>query len=171
VARSELGVEDYVLVTLHRPAVVDDQAELVRVMEVLEQVAERRPVLFPVHPRTRANLDRAGWAGDRVGLLEPQGYLRFLSLEASARAVLTDSGGVQEETTVLGVPCFTLRANTERPITIEQGTNRLLGVGAGALAAFGRDLDDALPGNGTVPEGWDGRAAERAARAIAQRYG
>ena len=171
VARRDLGVEDYVLVTLHRPAVVDDEAELLRVMETLERIAAERPLLFPVHPRTAANLERAGWAAGSVRLLEPQGYLRFLSLQASAFAVLTDSGGVQEETTALGVPCFTLRANTERPITIDEGTNRLLGVGPGALADF-RDalasLDGARP---SVPEGWDGHAAERAAAVIVERLG
>jgi UDP-N-acetylglucosamine 2-epimerase (non-hydrolysing) len=158
-------------VTLHRPAVVDDEAELLRVMETLERIAAERPLLFPVHPRTAANLERAGWAAGSVRLLEPQGYLRFLSLQASAFAVLTDSGGVQEETTALGVRCFTLRANTERPITIDEGTNRLLGVGPSALADF-RDalasLDGARP---SVPEGWDGHAAERAAAVIVERLG
>jgi UDP-N-acetylglucosamine 2-epimerase (non-hydrolysing) len=171
VARSELGVDDYVLVTLHRPAVVDDQDELLRVMRSLEEIAAERPLLFPVHPRTAANLERAGWSANGVRLLPPQGYLRFLSLQAAAFAVLTDSGGVQEETTALGVPCFTLRANTERPITIHEGTNTLLGVGPEALAEFRDALRSLQPGAPSAPEGWDGHAAERAAAAIVDRLG
>ena len=171
VGRREYGVDDYVLVTLHRPAVVDRPEALVEAMDVLEEVAAEHPVLFPVHPRTAGNLERAGWRPRGVRLLEPQGYLRFVSLEAGAYAVLTDSGGVQEETTVLGVPCFTLRANTERPITISEGTNRLLGVGSDALAEFARAVGSVDSREPRVPEGWDGRAAERAAASISDRFG
>lgn len=171
-ARAEFDVQGHLLVTLHRPAVVDDPDRLLEAMQTLEDVAEQCPVLFPVHPRTKGVLTTAGWNAGKVRLLEPQGYLRFLSLLCDARAVLTDSGGIQEETTVLGVPCFTLRDNTERPITVTEGTNTLLGTGPAGLAAFRSSL------NGTnslaprkLPEGWDGAAAQRAADALIQRYG
>jgi UDP-N-acetylglucosamine 2-epimerase (non-hydrolysing) len=172
VAAAELGAEDYLLVTLHRPALVDVPERLIEVMEVLEELARDRPVVFPVHPRTAARLENAGFRPERVSLIAPQGYLRFLSLELGAAAVLTDSGGIQEETTVLGIPCFTLRANTERPITVTQGTNRVLGVGADALAELGAALSAGLPPrNPVMPEGWDGRAGERVADALVARYG
>jgi UDP-N-acetylglucosamine 2-epimerase (non-hydrolysing) len=172
VAGTEFDAKDYLLVTLHRPALVDVPARLIEVMEVLEEIARERAVIFPVHPRTSARLERAGFRAERVRLVGPQGYLRFLSLELAAAAVLTDSGGIQEETTVLGIPCFTLRANTERPITVSEGTNRVLGVGADALAALCDALAAGLPSrNPGVPEGWDGRASERVADALVARYG
>src|SRR5215210_1095317 len=136
VARRELGIEEHLLVTLHRPALVDHPRRLLAVMEVLEEVSRDRPVVFPVHPRTRSMLDEQGWNGRGVTVLEPQSYVRFLSLMTSAAAVLTDSGGIPEETTVLGVPCFTLRAVTERPITVTEGTNQVLGAGPEALELF-----------------------------------
>jgi len=170
VGRRAYGAEDYLLVTLHRPATVDHPDALLEVMETLEQVSERRPVLFPVHPRTNAMLSKLGWKAGRIQLLEPQGYLQFLSLQASAAAVLTDSGGVQEETTALGVPCFTLRANTERPITVAEGTNRLLGVGPPALARFLEALEEPPAEATGQPEGWDGEAAGRVARVLVERY-
>ena len=167
VAASDYGASGHVLVTLHRPTLVDRDEPLLEVVDFLDRIAAERPVLFPVHPRTAARLDALGWRPSRMKLLEPQGYLRFLSLEASAAAVLTDSGGLQEETTALGVPCFTFRTTTERPITVDEGTNTLLGVGAEALASFEAALAD-LPGRSPVElEGWDGRAAERAADALA----
>jgi UDP-N-acetylglucosamine 2-epimerase (non-hydrolysing) len=155
----EFGVEHkgYVLVTLHRPSLVDVPELLGRALAALDDVAETLPVIFPVHPRTRKNL-----ATDitRVLLHEPLPYRQFLSLEAEAAAVVTDSGGIQEETTVLGVPCFTLRANTERPETLD-GTNTLLGLEPEAL----RDIPALLarPTGGEIPPLWDGRAGERAA--------
>jgi UDP-N-acetylglucosamine 2-epimerase (non-hydrolysing) len=155
----EFGVEpkSYVLVTLHRPNLVDVPELLGRTLAALDDVARTLPVIFPVHPRTRKNLatDAA-----RVRLHEPLPYRKFLSLEAEAAAVVTDSGGIQEETTVLGVPCFTLRANTERPETLN-GTNTLLGLDPEAL----RDLPALLgrPTRGEIPPLWDGRAGERAA--------
>jgi UDP-N-acetylglucosamine 2-epimerase (non-hydrolysing) len=171
VGRLELAVEDHLLVTLHRPSLADDADRLLEVMETLERIAEHRPVVFPVHPRTRATLDEQGWQGRRVRLLEPQGYLRFLSLMAGACAVLTDSGGIQEETTVLGVPCFTLRTTTERPITVSEGTNRVLGIGVEALARFEELLPSATCGPGREIEGWDGQAAMRAADALIDTFG
>ncbi len=158
----EFGLEPggYVLVTLHRPRLVDDADLLARTMAALDDVAESLPVIFPVHPRTRRNLD----GSTRVLLTEPLPYRQFLSLEAKAAAVVTDSGGIQEETTVLRVPCFTLRENTERPITIELGTNRLLGLEPDRL----REVPSLLaePKHGQIPPLWDGHAGERAAEAI-----
>jgi UDP-N-acetylglucosamine 2-epimerase (non-hydrolysing) len=126
----------------------------------LDEVAETLPVLFAVHPRTRRNLE----GSTRVLITEPLPYRQFLSLEADAAAVVTDSGGIQEETTVLGVPCFTLRANTERPVTIELGTNTLLGLAPERL----REIPSLLvnPKSGEIPPLWDGRAGERAADAV-----
>jgi UDP-N-acetylglucosamine 2-epimerase (non-hydrolysing) len=147
----------YVLVTLHRPKLVDDPALLSETVAALDDVAQTLPVLFPVHPRTKKNLGRV----ERVAVTEPLPYRQFLSLEAEAAAVVTDSGGIQEETTVLGVPCFTLRDNTERPETLE-GTNRLI------RRDELRDVPQLLqkPTPGRIPEGWDGQAGERAADAI-----
>jgi UDP-N-acetylglucosamine 2-epimerase (non-hydrolysing) len=163
-ARLGLEAGAYLLVTLHRPTLVDGPL-LVEAMAALERVGSELPVVFPVHPRTRRTLDGRERAG--VRLLDPIGYLDFLSLESDAAAVLTDSGGIQEETTYLGVPCFTLRDNTERPITIEHGTNTLLGLAPPRIADIpgmlsGRDAEKPQP-----PPKWDGRAAERIADVLA----
>lgn len=157
--RLELEVEpqSYVLVTLHRPSLVDDAGALAETMAALDGIAASLPVVFPVHPRTKKNLGDAG----HVVLTDPLPYLRFLALEAQAAAVVTDSGGIQEETTVLGVPCFTLRSNTERPETLE-GTNRL--ITREQLRDVPRLLEEATPGR--IPELWDGDAGPRAAAAI-----
>ncbi|MGZ4316112.1 MAG: UDP-N-acetyl glucosamine 2-epimerase, partial [Gaiellaceae bacterium] len=158
----EFGLEPgkYVLVTLHRPRLVDDPDLLARTIAALDHVAESLPVIFPVHPRTRKNLD----GSTRVVMTEPLPYRQFLSLEAKAAAVVTDSGGIQEETMVLRIPCFTLRENTERPITIELGTNTLLGLEPERL----RELPALLaePKQGQIPPLWDGHAGERAADEI-----
>jgi UDP-N-acetylglucosamine 2-epimerase (non-hydrolysing) len=158
----EFGLEPgrYVLVTLHRPRLVDDPDLLARTIAALDDVAESLPVIFPVHPRTRKNLD----SSTRVLMTEPLPYRQFLSLEAKAAAVVTDSGGIQEETTALRIPCFTLRENTERPITIELGTNTLLGLEPERL----RELPTLLaePKHGQIPPLWDGHAGERAAEEI-----
>jgi UDP-N-acetylglucosamine 2-epimerase (non-hydrolysing) len=160
----------YLLVTLHRPALVDGPL-LGPAMEALGKVAGELPVLFPVHPRTRKMLDRAA-AVPGVTLIDPVGYLDFLSLEADAAAVLTDSGGIQEETTYLGIPCFTLRDNTERPVTVRAGTNTLLGLDPGRIA----EIPDRLRGQKGASAGdpptarpalWDGRAAARVADVLA----
>lgn len=156
----------YAVVTLHRPSNVDTPEALAGMVDVVAGVAERLPVVFPVHPRTRSRLAEAGMlarldAVPAVRLTEPLGYLEFLGLLAGARIVLTDSGGVQEETTILGVPCLTLRENTERPVTITHGTNRLVGTDpARILAAVDETLAAPRP-EGRRPELWDGRAAER----------
>ncbi len=173
-AARKLGVEpgSYLLVTLHRPALVDGPL-LGETMGRLSDVAGELPVLFPVHPRTRKMLDGSDYPG--VLLTDPVGYLDFLSLEAEAAAVLTDSGGIQEETTYLGIPCFTLRDNTERPVTIRAGTNTLLGLDPGrisevpellrARAAVGGEGSSA--GRPASPPMWDGRASERVADVLA----
>ncbi len=153
----------YAIVTLHRPSNVDSAEQLERLTGLLVAAAARLPLVFPVHPRTRPRLEAGGFAlrleAAGVRLIEPQGYNRFMGLLTGARAVLTDSGGIQEETTFLGIPCLTLRDTTERPITVSEGTNRLVTLDS----ALG-ELDAALarpPGTGRRPELWDGHTAER----------
>ncbi len=160
------------VVTLHRPSNVDEAQVLGRLLAVLAEVAERLPLVFVQHPRTRGNIERFGLAGlidpQRVVLLPPQGYLEMLGLMAQATLVLTDSGGLQEETTALGVPCLTLRANTERPITVDEGTNTMVGDDRVAILQC---VDEILQGRGKrgrTPEFWDGRAAQRIATDLAQ---
>jgi UDP-N-acetylglucosamine 2-epimerase (non-hydrolysing) len=155
---------DYVLVTLHRPALVDEPELLAETILALERIAGDLPVLFPVHPRTRARLSALDLDHGRVKLIDPQPYNRFLSLEAEAAAVVTDSGGVQEETTVLGTPCFTLRENTERPVTVTHGTNVVLGLDPSRVTEIPELLRNPRPH--LVPPLWDGQAAARAADAI-----
>lgn len=162
----ELGLraKSYAVLTLHRPANVDDPAVLGRLMATLDRVAETMPVVFPIHPRTRARMEALGAlrpAASGWRVIDPQGYLEFLKLMSEARLVLTDSGGIQEETTILGVPCLTLRDNTERPVTVELGTNRLTGTDPDRiLKAFGEILEGRWK-PGSVPPFWDGHAAER----------
>jgi UDP-N-acetylglucosamine 2-epimerase (non-hydrolysing) len=167
-AASDLGVEpgDFVLVTLHRPALVDGPL-LTETIEQLAALARETPVVFPVHPRTRAMMEAIDSEHPGLLLCEPRGYLDFLSLLADARAVLTDSGGIQEETTYLGIPCFTLRDNTERPITITAGTNTLLGLDPAAIATIPSALAQRPAGTPMPPPLWDGHAAERIAEIVA----
>lgn len=162
----------YAVVTLHRPSNVDRPETLRPLLEVLREVSAKLPLVFALHPRTRANIERFGLgelvASDRIVLLPPQGYLEMLGLMAGARLVLTDSGGLQEETTALGVPCLTIRENTERPITIEQGSNTMVGSKRTAILD---GVDEILAGGGKrgrIPEYWDGHAAERIATDLAQ---
>ena len=162
-ARAAVGVGegDYLVVTLHRPALVDG-AMLVDAMSALATVAAVMPVVFPVHPRTRAAIDARGLTvPDGLHLLEPLGYLDFLGLVADAAGVLTDSGGIQEETTYLGVPCFTLRDNTERPVTVEVGTNVLLGLDPQRIEEVPGLIEAGASRPAQVPPKWDGHAAER----------
>jgi UDP-N-acetylglucosamine 2-epimerase (non-hydrolysing) len=159
---------NYCLVTLHRPSNVDDRAALQEFLDLLGRIGARLPVLFPIHPRTRKMIQEFGLRHDQPGLVltDPIGYLEFLGLQESARLVLTDSGGIQEETTVLGVPCLTLRANTERPITVTHGTNRVVGQDCSVVW---REVEAVLAAGmpeRRVPEGWDGRAAERVVHAL-----
>jgi UDP-N-acetylglucosamine 2-epimerase (non-hydrolysing) len=154
----------YVLVTLHRPSNVDTGAQLRRIVAALEELAAEVPVVFPVHPRTTERMRAEGLSAAGVTLLEPVGYLDFLGLEIGAGAIVTDSGGIQEEAAALGVPCFTLRANTERPITITEGTNTLLGEDP---APIGRIRPHMLEHRPAQIEGWDGHAGRRAADVLA----
>jgi UDP-N-acetylglucosamine 2-epimerase (non-hydrolysing) len=153
---------DYVVVTLHRPALVDGPL-LATAVAALDAIAEHLPVVFPIHPRTRARMDDAGlrFRAPGLRLLEPLGYLEFLSLAEGAAGILTDSGGIQEETTYLGIPCFTLRDNTERPITCEIGTNVLLGLAPERIEEVPALLAEARAEGAGIPPGWDGLAAER----------
>jgi UDP-N-acetylglucosamine 2-epimerase (non-hydrolysing) len=176
--REELGLagRDYAVVTLHRPSNVDEPAALRRVLSALAEVSRRLPVLFPVHPRTRRNIEEFGLEGEEitrgdVRLLEPLGYTDFLRLYSGARLVLTDSGGIQEETTALGIPCLTLRENTERPVTVELGTNRVVGADPARIVAEAREaLERGRAGRPSrVPPLWDGRAAERILDALIER--
>jgi UDP-N-acetylglucosamine 2-epimerase (non-hydrolysing) len=165
------GAAGYGLVTLHRPSNVDAREDLANVVAILRAASERLPLVWPVHPRTRASLERHALldrlADADIVTLPPQGYLEMVGLMRGAVLALTDSGGVQEETTALGVPCLTMRANTERPITEEQGTNTVVGVDRARVLAA---VDRVVAGDGKrgrVPEGWDGRAAERIAQHLA----
>jgi UDP-N-acetylglucosamine 2-epimerase (non-hydrolysing) len=167
------GVEkgEYVLVTLHRPSNVDDPERLGHIVENLARLAERVPIVFPIHPRTRAKLEKDGGldrlAQAGVRCIEPVGYLDFLSLQAGAGAVVTDSGGVQEETSALGVRCYTFRPNTERPVTCSHGTNTLLGDDPADLAAV--EIAPWEPTPSAIPM-WDGHAAERIADVLVATY-
>jgi UDP-N-acetylglucosamine 2-epimerase (non-hydrolysing) len=152
----------YAVLTLHRPANVDGSEALGALLGTIEAVSRRLPVLFPVHPRTRRRLAGLGASvGGDVRLTDPLPYLTFLGLMARARLVLTDSGGIQEETTALGIPCLTLRTNTERPVTIQRGTNRLVGVEPEAIYAGWLDVSRGHWPAGELPELWDGKAAGR----------
>jgi UDP-N-acetylglucosamine 2-epimerase (non-hydrolysing) len=165
--RNAVKSREFVLVTLHRPALVDDPEKLGPTMEVLADIAGSLPVLFPVHPRTRERLAGSGAGWGKVILTPPMDYDDFIALEAEARLVITDSGGVQEETTVLGTPCLTYRTTTERPITVEQGTNELIGVDPSALKeAAERSLAAEVPEQAPEIPLWDGKAGPRAAAAI-----
>jgi UDP-N-acetylglucosamine 2-epimerase (non-hydrolysing) len=164
--RHGVAAGTYLLVTLHRPALVDGPL-LDEAFSRLLEVAEELPVLFPVHPRTRAALGERAVAGSpALRLLPPLGYLEFLGLMASAAGVLTDSGGIQEETTVLGVPCFTLRDRTERPVTVEFGTNTVLGLDPARITEVPSLLRSVAGRPARIPPLWDGRAAVRAVDAI-----
>ena len=156
----------YAVVTLHRPSNVDDPVQLREIVSALEEIANDIELVFPVHPRTSKSLEAAGIELNGIRVLPPLGYRQMLALQADAGLVLTDSGGMQEETTVLGVPCLTLRSTTERPITIEQGTNRLVPVRSkdAILQAFSETWGSGA--SGRRPEGWDGKASVRIADAI-----
>jgi UDP-N-acetylglucosamine 2-epimerase (non-hydrolysing) len=164
--RYGLCAGEYVVVTLHRPSNVDDPAQLARIVDAIDAIARDHPVLVPIHPRTQKNMERFGQTFASAKAIAPVGYLEMLSLMGSAGLVVTDSGGIQEETTALGVPCLTLRSTTERPITIDEGTNVLVPVRSkGAIleafrSQWRRDVSHHLP------ELWDGKAADRIADAI-----
>ncbi|MBD3348762.1 MAG: UDP-N-acetylglucosamine 2-epimerase (non-hydrolyzing) [Candidatus Eisenbacteria bacterium] len=167
-----LTPREYAVLTLHRPANVDERGAFEGILGALEETAEELPIVYPMHPRSVKTLEAVG-LGDRARSIEglrltpPMGYLDFIMLEANARMVMTDSGGVQEETTVLGVPCLTLRPNTERPVTVTEGTNRVVGTDREAIVSAAREVlaREETP-SAEAPELWDGRAAERIARIL-----
>ena len=159
-----LSAEVFAVLTLHRPSNVDSQETLEPLLKSLIEISERIPIILPVHPRTRAKIDEFGLRSkidsSDLRLIDPLGYLDFLALYSQAKFVMTDSGGLQEETTYLGIPCLTIRGNTERPVTIEMGTNQLIKDPASLnQAAF--DLLDSTPASGSIPPLWDGKAAVR----------
>ncbi|HEY9099992.1 MAG TPA: UDP-N-acetylglucosamine 2-epimerase (non-hydrolyzing) [Thiobacillus sp.] len=162
-----LGTElsQYAVLTLHRPSNVDDLATLTALLDVVAEINHRLPVVLPLHPRTRGNIEKFGLSAklDGLHILPPVGYLEMLGLMRDAKLVLTDSGGIQEETTALGVPCLTLRENTERPITLTEGTNTLVGPDPDAIRAAFNEVMNNGGKAGRVPEYWDGRAAMRIA--------
>ncbi len=160
--------ERYALVTLHRPANVDDGAILKRILESLLEVSHDLSVVFPAHPRTRKRIADFGLHAGQLQILDPLSYLEFLGMQSRATVVITDSGGIQEETTYLGVPCLTLRDNTERPVTVSLGTNVLVGRDPDKLRS---ELSRVLAGQakkGTIPPLWDGHAGERIAALLAR---
>jgi UDP-N-acetylglucosamine 2-epimerase (non-hydrolysing) len=167
----DLSPQGYALATMHRPSNVDDPAVLETLLGALEWTQERIPIVMPLHPRTRKRLEEFGLidranAMPNLKLSEPLGYLDFLSLTASSKFVLTDSGGLQEETTVLGIPCLTLRASTERPVTVSEGTNIVVGSDPQVIR---HKVEEILAGHGkigTIPELWDGHASQRLAKVL-----
>jgi UDP-N-acetylglucosamine 2-epimerase (non-hydrolysing) len=177
-ARADLGLADkqYAVLTLHRPSNVDETTAFVQIIEALEEISRRLPVVFPAHPRTRKMISELGLT-DRIDkikdllLIDPVGYLDFLQLVSGASLVLTDSGGIQEETTVLGIPCVTLRENTERPVTVELGTNTIAGtqtanIVKAAYTALDNPPDRSAP---RIPPLWDGHTADRILDALIER--
>ena len=174
VVREELGLAEggYAVLTMHRPSNVDERENLKPLVEALIEIAERVPIIFPVHPRTKAKIEEFGLneqiKASSLKLIEPLGYLDFLHLYRGAKFVVTDSGGLQEETTALGIPCLTIRENTERPITVEMGTNRVVGADPEKLkrSAFEILESDRRPTDKRIPPLWDGKAAVRICEAL-----
>ncbi len=158
----------YAVLTLHRPSNVDDRDTLAALLDVVGEINRTLPVVMPLHPRTRGNIEKFGLSAklDGLRILPPVGYLDMLGLMRDAKLVLTDSGGIQEETTALGVPCLTLRDNTERPITLDEGTNTLVGSDPAAIRAAFADVMAQGGKSGRIPEYWDGRAAMRIAHTL-----
>jgi UDP-N-acetylglucosamine 2-epimerase (non-hydrolysing) len=164
--------DHYALVTLHRPSNVDDQAMLAEIMAALADISRDIPVIFPIHPRTRQRLSdlkllNLKSASHNLKFINPIGYLDFLALQRHARLVITDSGGIQEETTYLGVPCLTVRENTERPVTVEMGTNVLVGRDMNRLRTETQRILRGEICRGQAPPLWDGHAAERITTVLA----
>jgi UDP-N-acetylglucosamine 2-epimerase (non-hydrolysing) len=164
--RYKVPPQGYGLLTLHRPSNVDDAETLMAILDGVSDLANELPILFPCHVRTRHRFEedlglRTLVASSGIRLMEPLGYLEFLSLMAEARLVLTDSGGIQEETTVLGIPCLTLRENTERPVTLTQGSNMLVGTSTARIVSAGKSILAGNARSSRIPELWDGHAAGR----------
>ncbi len=169
----EIGLREneYFLLTLHRPANVDDPENLLGLLNAVIEGAAGRKVIFPIHPRTRKTLETTGFSDDRLISIDPLGYLQFIYLLKYAKAVITDSGGITEEATVLNVPCMTLRDSTERPETVEIGTNELVGTDPERLAIYFDKLAKGGWKNGRVPELWDGRTSERIVDVLVRIFG
>ena len=171
----DISEKDYLLVTLHRPANVDNRDSINNVVDIIMSAAEKKKIVFPIHPRTRKNLEeiadcQALFNNLNIILTEPLGYLDFIKLEKEALLVMTDSGGIQEETTYLGVPCLTLRANTERPVTITDGTNRLVGLDQEKITSqLDYYLSGGIPSN-KKPYLWDGQTAERIVKVLQEYF-
>jgi UDP-N-acetylglucosamine 2-epimerase (non-hydrolysing) len=169
--RLQLSAKAYTVITLHRPSNVDDMDKFSQIVTAFEEIEKEMKLVFPIHPRTRENI-KAGKLAARMKamtnllLLEPIGYLDFLRLMSDAALMMTDSGGIQEETTILGVPCMTLRENTERPVTITEGTNRLVHATAEDILSNYRQIRSGNRAAAGTPKLWDGRAAERIATII-----
>ncbi len=161
-----LEKESYIVITLHRPANVDQEVTLKSLIESILESSRGIPIIFPVHPRTRKALDKLNIEAPNFYMIDPLGYLEFNFLVENCKAVITDSGGITEETTVLGIPCMTLRENTERPETITEGTNELLGLDPRAIAPNMMKLFEGKWKKGNIPELWDGYAAERIAKIL-----
>lgn len=170
-AASDRAWKRYGVVTLHRPSNVDDRQRLAMLMDALNDASRLLPLIWPIHPRTKANIARFGLSASldtpRILTLPPQGYLEMLGLMSSAAAVLTDSGGIQEETTALGVPCITVRDNTERPITVTEGTNTVVGSNQELIISTLKAAVEGGGKRGRIPELWDGHAADRIADHLA----
>ncbi|MGH9530131.1 MAG: non-hydrolyzing UDP-N-acetylglucosamine 2-epimerase [Terriglobales bacterium] len=156
----------FALVTLHRPANVDDSQTLKKILDALVAVGDELDIIFPVHPRTRQRIEQFGFQTQKLHLLEPLPYIEFLALQTRAAVVITDSGGIQEETTYLGIPCLTIRPNTERPITVTVGTNILVGEDRNQLSRELRAILEGRGKKGSIPPLWDGHAADRIAERI-----
>ena len=169
---SDLGLAEkgFAVLTMHRPSNVDDKSKLEGLLKAVSAISEKIPVVFPVHPRTKSNIEKFGfgsYASDRFRFIDPLGYIDFLRLYSSSALVLTDSGGLQEETTALGIPCVTLRENTERPVTVELGTNIVAGTDPEKIKSLASAiLDDPSKVAGRIPPLWDGKAAERVCDAL-----
>ena len=173
---ADLGIEKgtYGVLTLHRPSNVDEKDAFIQILAALEQIGERIPLVFPLHPRTRIRAEEFGLTErlesiPNIVLTGPAGYLDFVALMAESKLVLTDSGGLQEETTALGIPCLTLRENTERPITVTEGTNTIVGNATDVILDAANDILDNGGKAGRIPDLWDGHTAERIADIIEQR--
>jgi UDP-N-acetylglucosamine 2-epimerase (non-hydrolysing) len=173
--RVGVTTRSYIYVTLHRPSNVDDQQRCKVLLQSLAECSQKLPLVFPIHPRTRGRLQEFGFFADlernpAIKLLPPQGYLESLALMASSRAVITDSGGIQEESSFLGIPCLTVRPNTERPVTVDLGTSTIVGNRLPELPAL---IDDILADRykkGQAIPGWDGHAAERIVDVLVKRW-
>jgi len=170
---SALGTERYILVTMHRPSNVDSEEKLIELLKMLNRIAEKHKIIFPIHPRTRNNIEKfelSSGLSENLIITEPIGYLDFIGLVKNAEVILTDSGGIQEESTYLGVQCVTLRTSTERPITIEIGTNHLVGDSFEEAERVVLEILSGQKKKGKIPELWDGNAAERIVKILVDRY-